>query len=45
MLILYFGRANKVPVGDDQLQHLELTREIAGKIDNRPHHDGFVTEN
>jgi len=26
---------NKVPVGDDQKQHLELTREIAEKFNNR----------
>lgn len=28
-------RAHKVPVGDDQLQHLELTREIARRFNSR----------
>ncbi len=32
-ILLY--RAQHVPVGDDQLQHLELTREIARKFTNR----------
>ena len=31
-ILLY--RANKVPVGDDQKQHLELTRDIAAKFNN-----------
>ena len=32
--ILLYG-AEVVPVGDDQLQHLELTRELARKFNNR----------
>ncbi len=32
--ILLYG-ANVVPVGDDQLQHLELTRTLARKFNNR----------
>jgi tryptophanyl-tRNA synthetase len=35
-------KAELVPVGDDQLQHLELTREIARKF-NRTFGDTFVT--
>ncbi|HEU5218706.1 MAG TPA: tryptophan--tRNA ligase [Gemmatimonadales bacterium] len=31
-ILLY--RANKVPVGEDQIQHLELTREIARRWNN-----------
>lgn len=31
-ILLY--RANQVPVGDDQKQHLELTRDIAAKFNN-----------
>ena len=49
-ILLY--RANKVPVGEDQLQHLELTREIARRWNNAyapeapyfPEPDGLVTE-
>ena len=48
-ILLY--RANKVPVGEDQLQHLELTREIARRWNNLhaadapyfPEPDGLVT--
>src|SRR5699024_12463580 len=32
--ILLYG-ANVVPVGDDQKQHLELTRDIAQRFNNR----------
>lgn len=32
-ILLY--HADKVPVGDDQRQHMELTRDIAGKFNNR----------
>ncbi len=32
-ILLY--KANKVPVGDDQLQHLELSREIARRFNHR----------
>lgn len=32
-ILLY--RATRVPVGEDQLQHLELTREIARRFNNR----------
>ena len=31
-ILLY--QANKVPVGDDQLQHIELTRDIAGRFNS-----------
>lgn len=31
-ILLY--QANKVPVGDDQLQHIELTRDIAERFNN-----------
>ena len=31
-ILLY--RADKVPVGDDQKQHLELTRDIAHKFNS-----------
>jgi tryptophanyl-tRNA synthetase len=49
-ILLY--RANRVPVGDDQLQHLELTREIARRWNNAyakdrpffPEPEGMVTE-
>ena len=27
--------ANVVPVGKDQLQHLEITRDVANKFNNR----------
>lgn len=48
-ILLY--RANRVPVGDDQLQHLELTREIARRWNNAyaadapyfPEPEGMVT--
>jgi tryptophanyl-tRNA synthetase len=48
-ILLY--RANKVPVGEDQLQHLELTREIARRWNNAyaaeapyfPEPEGLVT--
>ncbi|WP_026905728.1 tryptophan--tRNA ligase [Paucisalibacillus globulus] len=32
-ILLY--QANLVPVGDDQKQHLELTRDLAGRFNNR----------
>ena len=32
-----------VPVGDDQKQHLELTRDIAQKFNNDFNCDGFIT--
>jgi tryptophanyl-tRNA synthetase len=32
-ILLY--RANRVPVGEDQRQHLELTRDLAGRFNNR----------
>ena len=32
-IVLY--RANQVPVGDDQRQHIELTRDIAGRFNQR----------
>ena len=38
-ILLY--QANKVPVGDDQLQHIELTRDIAGRF-NSLYGDTFV---
>lgn len=49
-ILLY--RANRVPVGEDQLQHLELTREIARRWNNAyaaeapyfPEPEGMVTE-
>lgn len=49
-ILLY--RANKVPVGEDQLQHLELTREIARRWNNAyaadspyfPEPEGLITE-
>jgi tryptophanyl-tRNA synthetase len=49
-ILLY--RANKVPVGEDQLQHLELTREIARRWNNAyapedryfPEPEGMITE-
>jgi tryptophanyl-tRNA synthetase len=48
-ILLY--RANRVPVGEDQLQHLELTREIARRWNNAyaaaapyfPEPEGLVT--
>src|SRR5678815_5888839 len=49
-ILLY--RANKVPVGEDQLQHLELTRDIARRWNNAyapedryfPEPEGMITE-
>ena len=49
-ILLY--RANRVPVGEDQLQHLELTREIARRWNNAyapgdryfPEPEGMITE-
>jgi tryptophanyl-tRNA synthetase len=49
-ILLY--RANRVPVGEDQLQHLELTREIARRWNNAyapedryfPEPEGLITE-
>ncbi|MFC4303850.1 tryptophan--tRNA ligase [Cohnella boryungensis] len=38
-ILLY--KANFVPVGDDQKQHLELTRDLAGRFNHR-HGDTFV---
>ena len=43
-------KANKVPVGDDQLPHLELTREIARRFNNLykkeifPYPDAILTQ-
>lgn len=39
--ILLYG-ANYVPVGDDQKQHLELTRDLAIRINNKFEQDIFV---
>jgi tryptophanyl-tRNA synthetase len=49
-ILLY--RANKVPVGEDQLQHLELTRDVARRWNNAfapeapyfPEPEGLLTE-
>ena len=35
--------ATHVPVGDDQKQHLEITRDIAKKFNNDFNCDGFIT--
>jgi len=35
-------RATHVPVGEDQKQHLELTREIAGSFNHRYERDYFI---
>ena len=35
--------ATHVPVGDDQKQHLEITRDIAQKFNNDFNCDGFIT--
>ena len=40
-ILLY--NATHVPVGDDQKQHLELTRDIAQKFNNDFNCDGFIT--
>ena len=32
LYLLLIHKANEVPVGDDQTQHLELTRNIAEKF-------------
>ena len=39
-ILLY--RADKVPVGQDQKQHLELTRDIAARFNNQYKTDTFV---
>jgi tryptophanyl-tRNA synthetase len=46
-ILLY--RANLVPVGDDQSQHLEMTRDLAERFNNRfgevfPIPDGYIPE-
>ena len=41
-ILLY--RANKVPVGEDQVQHLELSREIARRWNAAYGHDDFFPE-
>ena len=32
---ILLNRAKKVPVGEDQRQHLEITRDLAGKLNDR----------
>ncbi|GMQ98609.1 MAG: tryptophan--tRNA ligase [Acidimicrobiia bacterium] len=46
-ILLY--RANLVPVGDDQRQHIEMTRDLAERFNNRfgevfPIPDGYIPE-
>lgn len=46
-ILLY--RANLVPVGDDQRQHIEMTRDLAERFNNRfgdvfPVPDGYIPE-
>ncbi len=47
-ILLY--RANLVPVGDDQRQHIEMTRDLAERFNNRfgevfPVPEGYIPEN
>lgn len=42
-------RANLVPIGDDQRQHMEMTRDLAGRFNNRfgdvfPIPEGYIPE-